>query len=181
MDVVLGLSVLAVVLWLVVKAVVIVPAGHVGVVQRLGKYTRQVSPGVQTVLPLVDKVRRVDARARELALVAEPLICADDRIVLVDATVEFMVTVGYVACTAVDDYERALVKLVLTRLRNAAGHLPSGELRSVPDQLPWDVRGDLAEDVKAWGLLLLRLQLAPTPETEPRATGSRSFRLAPPV
>ena len=181
MEVVIGLLVLAVVLLLVFKAVVIVPAGHVGVVQRLGKYTRQVSPGLQTVLPLVDRVRRVDARARELVLVAEPLVCSDNMIVLVNATLEFMVTDGLAACTAVDDHEGALEKQLLNRLRDAAGRAPSDTLRSTPGQLTWDVRGLLWEDVKPWGLLALRLSLTPTPETEPRTAMSRSFRLAPPV
>ena len=180
MDVVVGLLVFAVPLWLAFRAVAVVPAAHQGVVERFGRCARRLDPGLHAVIPVVERVRRVDARARELVLRAEPLVCADNWIVKVDAEVEFIVSDAFLACTAVDDYERSLVEQVLRVLREAAGRAPADEFRTDLEQLAWELGPVLRQQVGPWGLrtLGIRLALAADPAVPPAV--SHEFRLAPP-
>jgi len=119
---------LVVLVWLAARSVCVVPAGHVGLVERSGLVRRQVGPGLTWRRPFGERLRRVDLRPQRLELSREPVVASDDRVVLVDATVVVQVHDAERATYGVEDHRRALARVAVVSLRGAGGAWSADQL-----------------------------------------------------
>src|SRR5438105_14195024 len=104
-----GLIVLAVVAVLVLivlaRTVRIVPQARAGVVERLGRYSRTLNPGLTIVVPFVDRVREmIDLREQVVSFQPQPVITEDNLVVSIDTVIYFQVTDPRAATYEVANY-----------------------------------------------------------------------------
>src|SRR5437868_12028399 len=121
-----GLIVLLVVAGLVLftlaRTVRIVPQARAGVVERLGRYSRTLTPGLAIVVPFVDRVRdMMDLREQVVSFDPQPVITEDNLVVSIDTLIYFTVTDARAATYEIANYLEAIEQLTVTTLRNVIG------------------------------------------------------------
>lgn len=161
MELVLVLLALAVLVGVaLVKAVHIVPAGQAGLVERLGKFDRTLSPGLHVVVPLIDRVRRlVDLGEQVVTFEPQPIVTEDNRVVGIDSVIHFQVVDPAAATYQVADPVRAIEQVATTTLRNVVGGMDLEETLSSRTSIDVALRGVLDEATAAWGIRVLRFEL----------------------
>src|SRR5919198_1635341 len=94
MTALIVLAVLALfVLILLAKTVRVIPQARAGVVERLGRYSRTLTPGLALVVPFVDRVKPLlDLREQAVSFPPQPVITEDNLVVNIDTVIYFQVT-----------------------------------------------------------------------------------------
>src|SRR5881398_1809937 len=105
----LALIVLAVVavfvLIVLARTIRIIPQARAGVVERLGRYSRTLNPGLTIVVPFVDRVRdMVDLREQVVSFAPQPVITEDNLVVEIDTVIYFQVTDAKAATYEIANY-----------------------------------------------------------------------------
>lgn len=130
-----------------------------GVVLRFGRLVGIRNPGLNLIIPLVERMNRVSLRIVTFVLEPQEVITRDNVTVKVDAVVYFRVIDPAKAVINVEDYKQAIVQLALTTLRSVLGQSDMDELLAHRDQInlrlrqiidtqseePWGVRATLVE------------------------------------
>ena len=158
------LAVLAAVVLLVLlalaKTVRIVPQARAGVVERLGRYQRTLSPGLAIVVPFIDKVRpMIDLREQVVSFPPQPVITEDNLVVGIDTVLYFQVTDPKAATYEIANYIQGVEQLTVTTLRNVVGSLNLEEALTSRDQINTKLRGVLDEATGKWGIRVNRVEL----------------------
>src|SRR6266516_3448173 len=119
------LAVVAVfVLIVLARTIRIIPQARAGVVERLGRYSRTLNPGLTIVVPFVDRVRdMVDLREQVVSFAPQPVITEDNLVVNIDTVIYFQVTDPKAATYEIANYIQAIEQLTVTTLRNVIGGL----------------------------------------------------------
>jgi regulator of protease activity HflC (stomatin/prohibitin superfamily) len=157
MDVMPIVVVIAVV-GLASMAVRIVPAAQACNVERLGRYTRTLGPGVGVVVPFVERVRPpIDLRQQRLAVGPEPVVLADSQVVEVTAIADIRVVDPRAAGYEVADYRKAVEILVVTALRNLAGSRDRAKISSSWVEL--SLLESVKDSARHWGIEVDRIEL----------------------
>src|SRR4051794_3086430 len=113
------LVVAAVVLFTLARTIRIIPQARAGVVERLGRYSRTLTPGLAIVVPFVDRVRdMVDLRETVISFPPQPVITEDNLVVNIDTVIYFQVTDPKSATYEIANYIQAIEQLTVTTLRN---------------------------------------------------------------
>src|ERR671934_1196421 len=121
-----GLIVLLVVAALVLltlgRTVRIIPQARAGVVERLGRYSRTLTPGLTIVVPFIDRIREmIDLREQVVSFDPQPVITEDNLVVNIDTVIYFQVTDPKAATYEIANYVAAVEQLTVTTLRNVVG------------------------------------------------------------
>src|SRR5205807_8551890 len=121
-----GLIVLLVVAAMVLitlgRTVRIVPQARAGVVERLGRYSRTLTPGLTLVVPFIDRIRdMMDLREQVVSFDPQPVITEDNLVVSIDTVIYFQVTDAKAATYEIANYIQGLEQLTVTTLRNVIG------------------------------------------------------------
>ena len=104
------------------KAVRIVPQARARNVERLGRYQRTLTPGLNVVLPFVDRVYpAIDLREQVVSFPPRPVITEDNLVVEIDTVLYFQVTDPRSAAYEIASYLQAVEQLTVTTLRNVVG------------------------------------------------------------
>ena len=104
------------------KAIRIIPQANAGIVERLGRYHRTLTPGLALVIPFIDRVRPlIDLREQVVSFPPQPVITADNLVVSIDSVIYFQVTDPKSATYEIANYIQAIEQLTVTTLRNVAG------------------------------------------------------------
>src|SRR2546430_15322508 len=159
-----GLSVLLIVAGFVLltlaKTVRIVPQARGGVVERLGRYSRTLTPGLAIVVPFVDRIRdMIDLREQVVSFDPQPVITEDSLVVSIDTVIYFQVTDAKAATYEIANYIQAIEQLTVTTLRNVIGGLQLEETLTSRDQINTQLRGVLDEATGKWGIRVNRVEL----------------------
>ena len=141
-----------VVLILVVMAVKITRQYERAVVFRFGKLLGERGPGLFLIIPLVDRIVRVDLRVRELDVPKQTVISSDNVSLDVDAVIYFKVTDSCRAIVEVEDYEAATALLAQTTLRDVLGQNELDSILSERDRLNKKVQELLDVATDPWGM-----------------------------
>ncbi len=121
---VLAIVVAAFVVIVLVRAIRIIPQARAGVVERLGRYHKTLTPGLNLVVPLIDRVRPlIDMREQVVSFPPQPVITEDNLVVSIDTVVYFQVTDARAATYEIANYLGAVEQLTTTTLRNVVGGL----------------------------------------------------------
>ena len=159
-----GLIVLLVVAGLVLftlgRTVRIVPQARAGVVERLGRYSRTLSPGLAIVVPFVDRVRdMMDLREQVVSFDPQPVITEDNLVVSIDTVIYFQVTDAKAATYEIANYIQGIEQLTVTTLRNVIGGMALEKTLTSRDEINNQLRGVLDEATGKWGIRVNRVEL----------------------
>jgi regulator of protease activity HflC (stomatin/prohibitin superfamily) len=143
-----------------VRSVRIIPQARAGVVERLGKYQRTLTPGLTLLIPFVDRLLPLlDLREQVVSFPPQPVITSDNLVVSIDTVVYFQVTDPRAATYEIANYIQAVEQLTITTLRNVVGGLNLEEALTSRDQINGQLRGVLDEATGRWGLRVSRVEL----------------------
>src|SRR5712691_11629650 len=159
-----GLIVLLVVAGLVLltlgRTIRIVPQARAGVVERLGRYSRTLTPGLAIVVPFIDRVREMmDLREQVVSFEPQPVITEDNLVVSIDTVIYFQVTDARAATYEIANYIAAIEQLTVTTLRNVIGGMSLEKTLTSRDEINSQLRGVLDEATGKWGIRVNRVEL----------------------
>jgi regulator of protease activity HflC (stomatin/prohibitin superfamily) len=142
------------------RAIRIVPQATAGVVERLGKYHKTLLPGLNIVVPFIDRVRPlIDMREQVVSFPPQPVITEDNLVVSIDTVVYFQVTDARAATYEIANYLGAVEQLTTTTLRNVVGGLNLEEALTSRDEINGQLRIVLDEATGKWGIRVSRVEL----------------------
>jgi regulator of protease activity HflC (stomatin/prohibitin superfamily) len=155
--------VVAVILLLFLAGIRVVRPTHRGLVERLGKYHRYADPGFHWIIPIIERMFKVDIR--EMLVEAQPqmIITNDNLNARVDAQVYLKVKADEENVKAsqynVANYEMQIVNLARTTLRNIIGTLTLKSANSERGKINEELRNTLLSETASWGIEILRTEL----------------------
>ncbi|RDV44732.1 SPFH/Band 7/PHB domain protein [Leifsonia sp. ku-ls] len=142
------------------RAIRIIPQARAGVVERLGRYHKTLMPGLNVVVPFIDKVRPlIDMREQVVSFPPQPVITEDNLVVSIDTVVYFQVTDARAATYEIANYLGAVEQLTTTTLRNVVGGLNLEEALTSRDNINGQLRLVLDEATGKWGIRVSRVEL----------------------
>ncbi len=161
MELLIALAVIAVfVIIVVVRSIKIVPQAQAAVVERLGRYSRTLSPGLALLIPFVDRVRAtIDLREQVISFPPQPVITADNLQVGIDTVVSFQVTDPRLAVYGIANYIHGMEQLTTTTLRNVVGGLSLEGALTGRDGINTQLRTVLDGTTGPWGLRVARVEI----------------------
>ena len=144
-------------LWRTIK---IVPQARAGVVERFGRYSRTLSPGLAIVVPFIDRVKPLlDLREQVVSFQPQPVITEDNLVVNIDSVLYFQVTDAKSATYEIASYVQAIEQLTVTTLRNVIGTMSLEKTLTSRDQINAELRGVLDDATGKWGIRVNRVEL----------------------
>jgi regulator of protease activity HflC (stomatin/prohibitin superfamily) len=148
------------VLFVLARTVRIVPQARAGVVERLGRYSRTLTPGLAIVVPFVDRVRdMMDLREQVVSFEPQPVITEDNLVVSIDTVIYFQVTDAKAATYEIANYIQGIEQLTVTTLRNVIGGMALEKTLTSRDEINNQLRGVLDEATGKWGIRVNRVEL----------------------
>src|SRR6266571_4735431 len=142
------------------RTIRIVPQARAGVVERLGRYSRTLTPGLALVVPFIDRVRPLlDLREQVVSFPPQPVITEDNLVVSIDSVIYFQVTDPKAATYEIANYIQAIEQLTVTTLRNVIGGLALERTLTSRDEINGQLRGVLDEATGKWGIRVNRVEL----------------------
>src|SRR5436305_9155447 len=158
-----GIVVLVVLFFVIVvifRSIRIVPQARAGVVERLGRYSRTLDPGLALLVPFVDRLKPLlDLREQVVSFPPQPVITEDNLVVNIDTVIYFTVTDPRAATYEVQNYIQAIEQLTVTTLRNVIGGLDLEATLTSRDQINGQLRGVLDEATGKWGIRVNRVEI----------------------
>ncbi|MEJ3745377.1 SPFH domain-containing protein [Actinomycetes bacterium KLBMP 9797] len=157
--VVVGLVALLVVVTLI-RAVRIVPQQRNFVVERLGRYQRTLTPGLNLLVPFIDSVRtKVDLREQVVSFPPQPVITSDNLVVSIDTVLYFKVIDPVKATYEIANFLQAIEQLTVTTLRNVIGSLDLEKALTSREEINRHLSGVLDETTGRWGIKVTRVEI----------------------
>jgi regulator of protease activity HflC (stomatin/prohibitin superfamily) len=154
------LAVAVFVLITLARTVRIIPQARAGVVERLGRYSRTLTPGLAIVVPFVDRIRdMIDLREQVVSFPPQPVITEDNLVVSIDTVIYFQVTDPKAATYEINNFISGIEQLTVTTLRNVIGGIDLEETLTSRDQINAQLRGVLDEATGKWGIRVNRVEL----------------------
>src|SRR5213596_254593 len=142
------------------KTVRIVPQARAGVVERLGRYSRTLTPGLTIVVPFVDRIRdMIDLREQVVSFEPQPVITEDNLVVSIDTVIYFTVTDARAATYEIANYIQAIEQLTVTTLRNVIGGMALEKTLTSRDEINSQLRGVLDDATGKWGIRVNRVEI----------------------
>src|SRR3954452_22809517 len=142
------------------KAVRIVPQARARNVERLGRYQRTLTPGLNLVVPYVDRVYpAIDLREQVVSFRPQPVITEDNLVVEIDTVLYFQVTDPRAAAYEIASYLQAVEQLTVTTLRNVVGSMDLERTLTSRDTINSQLRGVLDEATGKWGIRVNRVEI----------------------
>src|SRR3954463_12546862 len=163
MTAVIGVLIIVIVVFAIVtllRSIRIVPQQRMDVVERLGKYKRTLSPGLNLLVPFVDAVRtKLDMREVVTTFPPQPVITSDNLVVSIDTVLYYKVVDPVRATYEIANYLQAIEQLTVTTLRNVIGSLDLERALTSRDEINRHLSGVLDETTGRWGIKVTRVEI----------------------
>jgi regulator of protease activity HflC (stomatin/prohibitin superfamily) len=152
-------------------AIKIVKQYQRGVVLRFGKLVETRQPGFNLIIPIVDRLSKVDLRVVTMVVEPQAVITKDNVTIKVDAVVYFKVIDPVKAVLQVKDYTKATTQIALTTLRSVLGQSDLDELLFERDKINKKLRKIIDSHTEPWGVMvdMVEVKDVQLPETMQRA------------
>ena len=145
---------------IVVRSVRIIPQARARNVERLGRYSRTLEPGLNFIIPFVDRVRpTIDLREQVVSFQPQPVITEDNLVVNIDTVLYFHVTDARAAAYEINNFIQAAEQLTVTTLRNVIGGMDLEETLTSREKINSELRGVLDEATGKWGIRVNRVEI----------------------
>ncbi|MBE0477040.1 MAG: SPFH/Band 7/PHB domain protein [Coriobacteriia bacterium] len=155
----LGLIALFVLFVWAIAGIKVIRPYQKGLVERLGKYQRTVGPGLHVIVPIIDKIAKVDMRENVVDVPPQEVITKDNVVVTVDAVVYYEATDPVKLMYNVANFYLAATKLAQTNLRNVIGEMQLDESLTSREKINAALRQILDDATDKWGVRVVRVEL----------------------
>src|SRR5215203_1539476 len=148
------------VLFVAARTIRIIPQARAGVVERLGRLSRTLDPGLAIVIPFIDRVKPlIDLREQVVTFPPQPVITEDNVSVGIDSVLYFTVTDAKSVTYEVANPLQAIEQLTVTTLRNIIGGMTLEDTLTSRDNINSQLRVVLDEATGRWGIRVNRVEL----------------------
>ena len=142
------------------RAIRVIPQARAGVVERLGRYSRTLEPGLTLITPFVDRVRPlVDLREQVVNFSPQPVITEDNVVVAIETVLYFTITDPRSATYEIANPLQAIEQLTVTTLRNVIGGLTLEATLTSREGVNTELRQVLDEATGKWGIRINRVEI----------------------
>ncbi|MEZ5924641.1 MAG: SPFH domain-containing protein [Hyphomicrobiaceae bacterium] len=147
----------AVALWSTIK---VVPQGSNFTVERFGRYTRTLQPGLHILIPFMERVGyRMNMKEQVMDIPSQEVITRDNAMVRVDGVAFFQVLDAAQSAYEVTDLHQAIVNLTMTNIRTVMGSMDLDELLSHRDQINAKLLQVIDDATQPWGVKVTRIEI----------------------
>lgn len=150
---------LAVLVFIIIPGIRIINQYERGVVLRLGKFSRMLSPGFRVIIPYIDHMTKVDVRTTPMDIPKQEVITRDNVTVNVDAIVYFRVIDAAKAVLETTNYAYATSAFAQTALRDVTGNFDLDEILSKRDEISAQIREIVDNQTDKWGIDIENVKL----------------------
>ena len=151
-------ALIALVLKLGVK---IVSQSEIMIIERLGKFHKELDGGFHVIVPFFDSVRaKMSVREQLVDITKQQVITKDNVNIMVDGIVFLKIVNGKMALYNVEDYRKAISNLAMTTLRSAIGEMSLDQTLSSRDQLNSKLQIALGDAADNWGVKIMRVEIS---------------------
>jgi regulator of protease activity HflC (stomatin/prohibitin superfamily) len=145
---------------IIMNVVKLVKQSNVMIIERLGRYSKTLKPGLHVLAPFIDKVRAViDLREQVMDFPPQSVITRDNVPTDVDTVIYFFITDPIKSVYEIRDLKQAILKLAMTTMRNVIGNIELDELLSSREQVNHRLRVVIDEATDPWGVKVNRIEL----------------------
>jgi regulator of protease activity HflC (stomatin/prohibitin superfamily) len=138
----------------------LVPQGSKWVVQRLGKYSKTLNPGLNIIIPYVDNVAyKVTTKDQVLDIHSQEVITMDNAVILANAVAFINVISPEKAVYGIESYHLAIQNLVQTSLRAIIGEMALDSALSSRDMIKAKLKSAISDDISDWGITLKTVEI----------------------
>jgi regulator of protease activity HflC (stomatin/prohibitin superfamily) len=151
------------------RAIRIVPHSTVMIIERLGRFDRVASSGLNLLMPFLDQPRviywakhgiiQIDLREQFTDLAPQPVITRDNVTIMVDSVIYWQITDPVKAVYEVNDLVGGIIQLTITAMRNIIGELDLDHALTSRDTINSRLRGILDDATHKWGVKVTRVEL----------------------
>jgi regulator of protease activity HflC (stomatin/prohibitin superfamily) len=151
---------LALALLLLLMGVKAVPQGTTYTVERFGRYTHTLKPGLHLIVPIVDRIgAKMSMMETVIAVPTQEAITKDNAMVSADAVVFFQVLDAARAAYEITDLQNAILALTMTNLRTVMGSMDLDELLSQRDKISTKLLAVVDHATDPWGVKVTRIEI----------------------
>ena len=148
------------ILLLAFKTIRIIPQARARNVERFGRYTRTLLPGMNMVVPFIDRVKPlIDLREQVVSFTGQRVITEDNLVVSIDTVLFFQVTDPRAADYEIVNYIQAIEQLTATMLRSVIGAMDLEKTLTSRESINTQLRGVLDDASGKWGIRVTRVEI----------------------
>jgi len=151
---------LAFILVTIAKGVRIIPQGEEWIVQRLGKYSETLVPGLRFIIPYIDTVSyKLTTKDIILDVQEQEVITRDNAVIVVNAIAFIKITDPVKAVYGVQNYSEAIRNMIMTTLRSIVGEMELDHALSQRDMIKTRLKAGVADEAMDWGLTVKSVEI----------------------
>ncbi|NBE98828.1 SPFH/Band 7/PHB domain protein [Nonomuraea sp. KC401] len=159
-QLIVALVVVAAVGFAVARTIRIIPQATAAIIERLGRYHRTLTPGLNLVVPFIDRIKDlIDLREQVVSFPPQPVITSDNLVVSIDTVIYFQVTNPKAATYEIANFLTGVEQLTVTTLRNVVGGMDLERTLTSREDINTALRGVLDDATGKWGIRVNRVEL----------------------